>query len=156
MLHRLVTAHPSTHLQSQHCLGHNPQRRSLKLAHRLPRAASSPSAMILQETHVKFTSPCGETLAGILTEPAAAAAAEPDTAGASSPFTAAHCAILCHGFASHKNGFHFPAIAAHLATRLGMVSAKKRTHPAGQEKGLLLHVACQALFLWVAQVLNDA
>ncbi|WIA21686.1 hypothetical protein OEZ85_000855 [Tetradesmus obliquus] len=92
--------------------------------------------MLLQETPVTFSSPCGETLAGILTEPAAGAAAAPPSeaaapaeaaaaaAAAVTPFTAQHCAILCHGFASHKNGFHFPATAAHLATRLGMSSLR--------------------------------
>jgi hypothetical protein len=77
--------------------------------------------MMLKRTTVSFSSPCGETLAGILTEPAAAGAESPPR-----PFSANHCAILCHGFASHKNGFHFPAIAEHLASQLGMVSTESQ------------------------------
>lgn len=90
------------------------------------------------DTPVTFEGLEGLPLAGILCEPAAAAhpqssSTAPTTIITSSntsnssitrPFTSQHCAVLCHGFASHKNGFHLPAIAHHLAQQLGMSSLR--------------------------------
>lgn len=76
----------------------------------------------IKETRITFQSTEGDRLAGILTEPADTS--PPPTLQTSKPFNPQHCAILCHGFASHKQGFHFPAIAEHLASNLGMSSLR--------------------------------
>jgi hypothetical protein len=108
-----------------------------------PAAAAEPGATAFTETAVTFQGPEGFPLAGIFCEPSAQAAAaaaisvaapepcctSPATVSISSgsssrPFSPTQCAVLCHGFASHKNGFHFPAMAQHLATQLGMSSLR--------------------------------
>eukprot|EP00878_Enallax_costatus_P013163 GHUV01013760.1.p1 GENE.GHUV01013760.1~~GHUV01013760.1.p1 ORF type:complete len:293 (+),score=28.40 GHUV01013760.1:101-979(+) len=77
------------------------------------------------ETRVTFQSPEGQHLAGILTEPVqSASSTTSDSDDYTKPLSTRHCAILCHGFASHKNGFHFAAIAAHLANNLGLSSLR--------------------------------
>jgi hypothetical protein len=93
----------------------------------LPSGGSTPA---YKETPVTFEGPEGFPLSGILCEPAPA---HPDTSSTTAttstssptrPFTSHHCAMLCHGFASHKDGFHFPAIAHHLAQQLGISSLR--------------------------------
>jgi len=75
------------------------------------------------ERELTFQGPEGFPLAGILCEPS-----QPSTTTSSSSrsrsFQPSQCAILCHGFASHKQGFHFPAIAHHLAAQLGLSSLR--------------------------------
>lgn len=79
----------------------------------MPAAAAMPSPVT--STQVSFTNSHGNKLAGILTlsssssEQAAGAACQ---AGDAAP---SKCVILCHGYASYKDGFHLPAIAAALA-----------------------------------------
>lgn len=78
-----------------------------------------------KETRVTFGTQESQHLAGILTEPVDAPNSTVEEAsGSNKPLYAQHCGIMCHGFASHKNGFHFPAIAAHLATQIGMSSLR--------------------------------
>ena len=55
---------------------------------------------INQERKVTFKNPSGETLAGVLLD-----------AGSSD------AAVLCHGYADSKNGFHLPALAQALASK---------------------------------------
>ena len=55
---------------------------------------------ISQERKVTFQNSSGETLAGILLD-----------AGSSD------AAVLCHGYADSKNGFHLPALAQALANK---------------------------------------
>ncbi|KAF8059714.1 extracellular metalloprotease [Scenedesmus sp. PABB004] len=72
-------------------------------------------------TRVTFAGPHGAPLAGVLCSPAGAG-----PGGAAPPqhcFSARDAAVLVHGFASHKDGFHLPAIAERLAT-LGLASLR--------------------------------
>jgi len=54
------------------------------------------------ENQVRFENSHGHKLAGTLTT-------------SSKQDADARCVILCHGYASFKNGFHLPALAAALA-----------------------------------------
>eukprot|EP00878_Enallax_costatus_P020286 GHUV01021437.1.p1 GENE.GHUV01021437.1~~GHUV01021437.1.p1 ORF type:complete len:188 (+),score=17.09 GHUV01021437.1:104-667(+) len=57
---------------------------------------------------VTFNNQKGQKLAGILTT------VEGQTANTTTDANS-KCVILCHGYTSHKNGFHFPALADALA-----------------------------------------
>lgn len=84
-------------------------------------AAAAPTSAGVTETPVTFDGPEGFPLAGMLCEPASSTN---NSSTQSTPFTPSQCALLCHGFASHKDGFHFPATAHHLAAQLGMSSMR--------------------------------
>lgn len=89
--------------------------------------AAAPTSAGVTETPVTFDGPEGLRLAGTLCEPAASSTSTSINSSCTqqdTPFTPSQCALLCHGFASHKDGFHFPAIAQHLATQLGMSSLR--------------------------------
>lgn len=87
--------------------------------------AAAPTSAGVTETPVTFVGPEGLPLAGILCEPASSTSTSINSSSTQgTPFTPSQCALLCHGFASHKGGFHFPAIAHHLATQLGLSSLR--------------------------------
>lgn len=88
-------------------------------------AALAHATSAFTEAAVTFEGPEGYTLSGILCQPTTSSNGDNDSSRSSKrPFKPCQCAILCHGFASHKNGFHFPAIAHHLAEHLGLSSLR--------------------------------
>lgn len=81
----------------------------------MPVAAAMPSPVT--STQVSFTNSHGNKLAGILTLSSSSSSSEEAAGAACQAGDAApsKCVILCHGYASFKDGFHLPAIAAALA-----------------------------------------
>jgi alpha/beta superfamily hydrolase len=69
----------------------------------------------MTEQAVTFHGPDSTILSGILTTADHRAEGQKHQT-----LPAQRCALLCHGFASHKDGFHFPKLAAFLAKDFGI------------------------------------
>jgi len=91
-------------------------------------ASAAGRAAPQQEESVSFANARGERLAATLATPPAAASG----AAAASP---APAVILCHGFSSHRDGFHYRALAERLAAA-GLASIRFDFAGNGESEGV--------------------